>query len=47
MRKSITKALIVLGALSAFSAMPAVSMASQGADDPPGHNVNDDGPGHR
>ena len=47
MRKTIAKALLVLSAVSAFAAMPAVSMASHGADDPPGHNVNDDGPHHR
>jgi Spy/CpxP family protein refolding chaperone len=42
MRKSIAKALLVLSAVSAFGAMPAVSSAKHGTDDKPGHNVGDD-----
>jgi Spy/CpxP family protein refolding chaperone len=47
MRKRIAKALLVLSAVSAFGAMPAVSQARHGADDPPGHNVGDDHGGRR
>jgi Spy/CpxP family protein refolding chaperone len=41
MRKRTAKAMLVLTAMSAFAALPAVSQAKHGADDPAGHNVND------
>ena len=46
MRKRIAKSLLVLAAISAFGALPAVSQARQGADDPVTHNAGDNGPGH-
>jgi len=46
MRKRTAKALLVLTAMSAFAALPAVSQAKHGADDPATHNVADDGAGH-
>jgi hypothetical protein len=47
MRKRIAKTMLVLSVVSAFGAIPAVSQAKHGADDPPGHNVGDDHGGNR
>jgi hypothetical protein len=47
MRKRIAKTMLVLSAVSAFGALPAVSAAKHGADDPAGHNRNDDHGGKR
>jgi hypothetical protein len=42
MRNRIAKFLLVMSAVSAFGALPAVSQAKHGADDTPTHNVGDD-----
>jgi hypothetical protein len=47
MRKRIAKFMLVLSVASAFGALPAVSSAKHGADDPPAHNQNDDHGHHR
>jgi Spy/CpxP family protein refolding chaperone len=53
MRKRIAQTLLVVSVASAFGAMPAVSSAKHGADDPAGHHHHhhkhhlDDGPRHR
>jgi hypothetical protein len=47
MRKRIAKSMLVLSVVSAFGALPAVSSARHGADDPPSHDRLDDHGGKR
>jgi hypothetical protein len=47
MRKRIAKFMLVLSVASAFGALPAVSSAKHGADDPPSHHRHDDRGHHR
>ena len=47
MSKRIAKGLLLLSVVSSFAAMPAVSSAKHGADDPAGHNRGDDHGQHR
>ena len=42
MRKRIAQMMLVASVVSSFAAMPAVSSAKHGADDPAGHQRHDD-----
>jgi hypothetical protein len=47
MPKRIAKTMLVISTVAAFGALPAVSSAKHGADDPPSHHRHDDHGGKR